>query len=84
VATVGRLLRSAQLVDYSPERTQFLNFGRVLDTTRLRTKFGFVPRWTTAQALDDYVRGRGLRPTIDPKWVAAAERSLLRLAAGLR
>jgi UDP-glucose 4-epimerase len=81
VATVGRLLRSSQLIDYSPEQTRFLNFGRVLDTTRLRTEFGFTPRWTTVQAFDDFVRGRALRPTIDPKRVAAAERGLLKLAA---
>ncbi|MDQ3761658.1 MAG: NAD-dependent epimerase/dehydratase family protein [Actinomycetota bacterium] len=84
VATVGWLLRSIQLIDYSPEQTRLLNFGRVLDTTRLRTEFGFVPRWTTAQAFDDYVHGRALRPLIHPNWVAAAEQSLLRLAARLR
>jgi UDP-glucose 4-epimerase len=42
-----------------------LSFGRVLDITRLRTEFGFTPRWTTVQAFDDYVRGRALRPMID-------------------
>ena len=84
VATVGRLLRSAQLVDYSLEQTRFLNFGRVLDTTRLRTEFGFVPRWTTVQAFDDYVRGRALRPTIDPEWIATAQRCLLGLASRFR
>lgn len=84
VSTVGRLLRNSRLVDFSPEQTKFLNFGRVLDTTRLRTQFGFVPRWTTAQAFDDYVRGRQLRPTIDPARVAAAEQGVLALAARLR
>ncbi|MGH3902790.1 MAG: NAD-dependent epimerase/dehydratase family protein [Pseudonocardiaceae bacterium] len=84
VSTVGRLLRNSRLVDFSPEQTKFLNFGRVLDTTRLRTQFGFAPRWTTAQAFDDYVRGRQLRPTIDPARVAAAERGMLALAARLR
>jgi len=84
VDTVGWLLRSAQLVDYSPEQTRFLTFGRVLDTTRLRTEFGFLPRWTTVQAFDDYVRGRALRPTIDPKWIAAAQRCLLGLASRFR
>lgn len=84
VSTVGRLLRNSRLVDFSPEQTKFLNFGRVLDTTLLRTQFGFVPRWTTAQAFDDYVRGRQLRPTIDPARVAAAERGVLALAARLR
>jgi UDP-glucose 4-epimerase len=84
VTTLGRLLCSAQLADYSLEHIQFLSFGRVLDTTRLRTEFGFVPRWTTAQAFDDYVRGRALRPTIDPAWIATAQRCLLGLASGSR
>jgi UDP-glucose 4-epimerase len=72
-ATLGRLLCSAQLADYSLEHLQFLSFGRVLDTTRLRTEFGFVPRWTTAQAFDDYARGRAL-----------AQRCLLGFATGSR
>ncbi|MGH3888693.1 MAG: NAD-dependent epimerase/dehydratase family protein [Pseudonocardiaceae bacterium] len=84
VATVGRLLRSGALISYSPEQTRFLNFGRVLDTTRLRTEFGFAPRWTTVQAFDDFVRGRALRPVVDPKRVAVVERGLLALAAWLR
>jgi UDP-glucose 4-epimerase len=84
VSAVAGLFRNARLVDFSPEQTRFLNFGRVLDTGKLRTEFGFVPRWTTAQAFDDYVRGRALRPTIDPERVAAVERGVLDLAARLR
>jgi UDP-glucose 4-epimerase len=84
VGIVARLLRSAQIVDYSPEQLKLLNFGRVLDTTRLRAEFGFTPRWTTAQAFDDYVHGRALRPTIDPEWAATAQRCVLGLAARLR
>ena len=48
---------------------RLLNFGRVVDNWRLRTQFGFTPRWTTAQAFDDYVRGRALRPVIAPERV---------------
>ena len=57
-AVIGRLLRGVQLIDYSFEPARFRHFGRVLDTTRLRTEFGFVPRWTTVAAFDDYVRAR--------------------------
>lgn len=81
VATVGRLLRSRALIDFSP---RFVNFGWVLDTTRLRTEFGFTPRWTTVQAFDDFVHGRALWPVIDPKQVVRVERGLLALAARLR
>ncbi|MGH3829014.1 MAG: NAD-dependent epimerase/dehydratase family protein [Pseudonocardiaceae bacterium] len=84
LSSLGWLLRRTQLVDYSPEHTRFLNFGRVLDTTRLRTEFGFEPRWTTAQAFDDYVRATALRPTIDPEWISMSQRRLLGLAARFR
>ncbi|MFZ0121197.1 MAG: NAD-dependent epimerase/dehydratase family protein [Pseudonocardiaceae bacterium] len=82
VDAVGRLLHSVSLVD--DEHTRFLNSGRVLDTTRLRTEFGFVPKWTTVEAFDDFVRGAALRPTVDPKWIATVERGLLGLASRFR
>ncbi|GLZ30716.1 UDP-glucose 4-epimerase [Lentzea sp. NBRC 105346] len=84
VPTVGGLFRSARLVDFSPDQMRFLNWGRVVDTTLLKTEFGFTPRWTTQQAFDDYVNGRGLRPLIDPELVAAAEQTVLATAAKLR
>ena len=53
---IGRIGRRFGVVDYSPEQMRFLNFGRVVDTTVLRTRFGYVPRYTTAAALADYAR----------------------------
>ncbi len=84
VPTVGGFFRSARLVDFSPDQMRFLNWGRVVDTTLLKKEFGFTPRWTTQQAFDDYVSGRGLRPLIDPETVAAAERGILDAAARFR
>jgi UDP-glucose 4-epimerase len=80
VGPVSRIFRSARLVDFSPEQMRLLNFGRVVDNTRLRTQFGFSPRWTTMQAFDDYVRGRALRPVIAPERVEALERGVLGVA----
>ena len=51
LGSVGRLSRRFGFVDYSPEQMRFLNFGRVVDTTVLRTKFGYTPRYTTEAAL---------------------------------
>ncbi|MCO1579294.1 MULTISPECIES: NAD-dependent epimerase/dehydratase family protein [unclassified Crossiella] len=76
VPSFGQLVRGARLVDFSPEQMRFLNFGRVVDTTRLVEEFGFQPRWTTQQAFDDYVRGRGLRPVLDPELITGVERTL--------
>ncbi len=80
VGPVSRIFRGARLVDFSPEQMRFLNFGRVVDTTRLRRQFGFTPRWTTTQAFDDYVRGRALTPVLGAERIEAAEHALLATA----
>jgi UDP-glucose 4-epimerase len=77
VAAVGRLIRRTGLVDYSPEQMRFLNFGRVVDTTRLRKDFGFTPSYTTLEAFDDFVRARQLRPLVDPALLVGTERAVL-------
>lgn len=84
VGPVSRIFRGARLVDFSPEQMRLLNFGRVVDITRLRRQFGFSPRWTTVQAFDDYVRGRALRPVIPPEQVESLERGVLAVARALR
>ncbi len=56
LGSLGRLTRRFGFVDYSPEQMRFLNFGRVVDTTVLRTEFGYTPRYSTEAALDDYAR----------------------------
>jgi UDP-glucose 4-epimerase len=77
VQFVGRLVRRAGLVDFSPEQMRFLNFGRVVDTTRLRKDFGYTPRYSTVEAFDDFVRARRLRPVLDPEIIGRAERATL-------
>jgi UDP-glucose 4-epimerase len=77
VTGVGSLFRRAGLVDFSPEQMEFLMYGRGVDTTRLHEDFGFTPAYTTAEAFDDFVRGRGLRRYVDPDRVAGVERGLL-------
>jgi UDP-glucose 4-epimerase len=84
VPTIAGLFRSARVVDFSPEQMRFLNFGRVVDTARLKHEFGLTPRWTTRQAFDDYVHGRGLRPFLAPDRVKVVERGILDMAARLR
>ena len=71
VGTVGRALTAARVVAFSPEQLRLLDFGQVVDTARLRDDFGFTPRWTTAQAFDDFVRGRALRPLLGRERVDA-------------
>jgi UDP-glucose 4-epimerase len=51
----ARLVRGAAPVHFSPDLARLLNYGRVIDTTRLKTTFGFTPTWSTTAAFDDYV-----------------------------
>jgi UDP-glucose 4-epimerase len=69
LSSVGRLSRRFGFADYSPEQMRFLNFGRVVDTTVLRTEFGYTPRFTTAAALEDYART--VAPVVPPELVGS-------------
>jgi len=77
VAAVGRAMRRSGLVDFSPEQTQFLNFGRVVSNQRLKDEFGYLPSYSTEEAFDSLLPE--LRSLISPELVAAAERRLARL-----
>jgi len=54
VGSVGSVLRSARVADFSPEQLGFLTYGRGVDTTRMRDLFGFEPEFTTAEAFADF------------------------------
>lgn len=77
--TAGRLLMGPVMRDFSGEQLDYFHFGCGLDTTRMRAELGFVPRWTTVQAFDDFIGGAALRPVVDPAWIDAAENKLLGL-----
>lgn len=67
------LRRANRYTEINREQLDYLSFGRVMDTTRMRVDLGYSPKWTTAEAFDDYLRGRGLKPIIDPQWVRSVE-----------
>ena len=53
-AGTAAVVRRARLADFSPDQITFLTYGRAVDTTRMRTEFGFEPGYTTAAAFDDF------------------------------
>ncbi|PRX45544.1 UDP-glucose 4-epimerase [Prauserella shujinwangii] len=79
--SVGKVLRGANLVDFSSDQVRLLNYGRVVDNTRLKRTFGFTPRWTTRDAFDDFVHGRGLRALVDGDRIARLADNVLAAAA---
>jgi len=78
---VAQVLRRSGLVDFTGEQLRFLSYGRVLDTTRMRTRLGFEPRYTTREAFTDFARSRGLSGPLNVDVVGLAER-LIRRGAG--
>ena len=77
VRVAGGAVRRVGLLDFSREQLGFLEFGRVVDTTRLHTEFGYTPRYDTVAAFDDVVRHRGLAMRVQPTVVRRAEGAIL-------
>jgi len=73
VWTVDSLRRLNNYTEINREQLNYLSFGRVMDTTRMKAELDYHPKWSTAEAFEDYVRGRGLTPIIDPRWVRSLE-----------
>lgn len=56
---VGGLARRTQISDLSDDQIDYLVWGRVLDTTRMRDDLDFHPAWTTRAALLDFAESLG-------------------------
>lgn len=52
------VLRALRLSPYGPEQVDFLTYRPVLSNRRLKDEFGYVPRYTSAQAFDRYWESR--------------------------
>ena len=64
-ASAASLLRRFNLVDFPPDQLAVLMYGRVLDTTRAREAFGFAPRYSTVDAIEDLRERRS--PEVRPR-----------------
>lgn len=80
---VDSLRRANRYTEINREQLDYLSFGRAMDTTRMRDDLGYSPKWSTAEAFDDYLRGRDLTPIIDPQWVGSLERRAVAVAQRL-
>ena len=60
------LLHPLGLSQYGPEQVGFLQYRPVLDNSRLKHVFGYVPRYTSAEALDYYIRSQ-CDPAAEPR-----------------
>ncbi len=70
------VMRRAGQVDVSPEQLPFLLYGRVGDITRLCTRFGYEPRYSTASAFAQFLDA-SVRPLVDRKTAERVETDLV-------
>lgn len=68
---LSRTMRTLRMGGFSPGQVKLLSAGRVLDTTRLIEVAGYLPRFTTVEAFDDFAAG--LRPVLAPTTVRGLE-----------
>ena len=54
---VGRSLAKGAWADFSRDQVRYLTYGRVLDTTKARTKLAFQPQYSSEAALMELARG---------------------------
>jgi UDP-glucose 4-epimerase len=80
LSVVDSLSRATRYTELDREQLNYLSYGRVMDTTRMHRDLGYSPKWTTGEAFEDYVRGRGLTPILDPGWVGSMESRAVTLA----
>lgn len=66
LAPVSAALQDVRSVKLRSSQTDFLTYGRVLDTTRMRVDLGFVPKYSTSQTVDDFIERGGGSPVIAP------------------
>jgi len=80
VGVVDSVRKATMNSEVNRDQLAYFSFGRAMDTTRMRSELGFEPKWTTLEAFDDFVRGRGLTPIISPQWVSSTEGRMLAVA----
>ena len=73
---VGAVVRRAGRVDFTPEQLQVLQYGRVIDTTRLVDEFGYEPVFGVREAFEDFVARRRITGLLDRDEIGRWERDL--------
>jgi UDP-glucose 4-epimerase len=60
LSMLSSVLPGARAAELTPEQTEYLTYGRGMDTSATRALLGFEPQYTTAQAFESFARR--LRP----------------------
>lgn len=77
VDPVASLFRRARVLEVPTDQLRYLSYGRVADITRLRTGFGYEPRYSTRATLEAFLDEEGIRPVIEPQRLQSLEECAL-------
>ncbi|MGH2811900.1 MAG: NAD-dependent epimerase/dehydratase family protein [Actinomycetota bacterium] len=72
---VGDAFRAAGLVDFPQDQLSLLVHGRVVDNSRLKERFGYVPKYSTPEAFRNFVETRR-QTTLGPSPIAQLEKGV--------
>jgi UDP-glucose 4-epimerase len=75
ILAVGALVRNSGVIEFSAEQASFLSYGRVVDTTLLRTQYPYTPQYTTREALQAFLDARPV-PRLPLTLLTGTERAL--------
>ncbi|GAA2388868.1 MULTISPECIES: NAD-dependent epimerase/dehydratase family protein [Gordonia] len=84
ISPLTGVLQGGGLPGIRSENTSYLSYGRVLDTTRMRTELGFVPRYSSLETLDDFIERGGSEPVISSETWRALEHQAVAAATRLQ
>lgn len=76
-AILGSGLRQLGTAELAPDQVRFLQYGRVVDTSKAARELGFRPRFSTPEAFDDFVRSHDLTALIGSDVLAELEGTAL-------
>jgi UDP-glucose 4-epimerase len=66
MGTVAGVYRGMRVSTMQLDQIDYLTFGRVLDTTRMRADLGFGPKYTSMATFDDFLSRKPLAPVVSP------------------
>ncbi|WP_279582992.1 Rossmann-fold NAD(P)-binding domain-containing protein [Fodinicola feengrottensis] len=78
------LSRLGGRAELSPDQVRFLQYGRVVDTSKATRELGFRPHFSTPEAFDDFVRSHDLTALIGSDALAELEGTALAWLRSMR
>ncbi|GAC56862.1 putative nucleotide-sugar epimerase [Gordonia hirsuta DSM 44140 = NBRC 16056] len=84
LAPLAGVLKEGRVPSIRSDQEGFLAFGRVLDTTRMRSELGFEPKYTTLETLDDFIARGPTEPVISAQAWQSMERRVVSAATALQ